>query len=601
MEPDFGGYVTKYNVRCSDGATIKPGAFKHFNGKKVPLVYMHDHKTPENVLGHVALEERPDGLYGRAFLNDTPNAKLAREHVQHEDIRQFSIWANDLVGKGKDILHGALREVSLVLSGANKLALIDFINPRIAHSDLGDFEDGEAVIYLGDYLSHEDSDTEEEDDVADSTTSVKEVLDTLTDEQKDAVAQFVVDVVGGEGVESPDDDDDDDSDNSDDSDSSDDDEKDGDNSAQHSDLEGDNEMARNVFEQQTDGDEKTPNALSHDAMNAIFASAKEQGSLKAGILAHAEEYGIKDIESLFPEVRDVNVPPEFLKRDTGWVAGVIAGARKLPFSRVRTRFADIREDEARAKGYMKGNKKKEEVFTLLKRTTSPGTIYKKQKLDRDDIVDITDFDVVAWIRAEMRVMLEEELARAILLGDGRPTDHEDKIKDPMGAQDGVGIRSILHDDEFYSEKVEVPVPDTDNAQQFIDNVIRARRKWKGTGTPTFYTTVDVSSELLLARDTLDRRHYSTLQELGSAMLVSSIVEVEVMEEYSDVVGIMVNMADYSIGSTKGGEITNFDDFDIDYNQYKYLMETRLSGALTRYKAALVFKVADEAPEPDPTP
>lgn len=600
MEPDFAGYVTRYNVKCSDGATIKPGAFAHFDGKQVPLVFMHDHKNIENVLGHVALEDRPLGLYGRAFLNGTPNANLARQQVAHGDIDSFSIWANDLVGKGKDILHGALREVSLVLSGANKLAVIDWLNPSIAHDDFANFENEEAVICLSGDIMHGDhlGDEEGDDDVPDDTKkTVKEVLDTFNDEQKEAMAHVVAELLEGARVEGPADDEsdaesdesqDDPDENESDEDTTDDSDVD---AVEHDNLEGDHEMTRNVFEQNA-GDDTSKKVLAHDAIQTILKDGKKLGSFREGVLAHAEDYGIQDIESLFPEVKDVYNPPEFIKRDTNWVNHVLSKVRKLPFSKIRTRFADIREDEARAKGYMKGNLKKEEVFTLLKRTTAPATIYKKQKLDRDDIIDITDFDVVAWIRAEMRLMLEEELARAILLGDGRPTDDEDKIKDPYGATDGVGIRSIVNDDPFYAERVTVTSPTTSTAQAFVDDIVRARRKWKGTGTPTFYTTVDVTSELLLSRDSLDRRYYNTLTELASAMLVDSVVEVEVMEEYSTVVGIMVNLADYSVGSTRGGELTSFDDFDIDYNQYKYLLETRLSGALTRWKAALVFVTED---------
>ena len=589
MEADFSGYVTKYNVKCSDGRVIKPGAFDAFHGEVLPLVYMHQHKDPAMVLGHVALEDRPDGMWGEVFLNDTPNGKLAKSQVAHGDIRKFSIWANDLVERGFEVLHGSLREVSLVLSGANKEANIIEINPALAHSDNGNYEGGEAIFLIGDIISHsdgDDNDTQEEEDMAEKT--VKEIFETLNDEQRQAV-EYVVGTIAENLVDETDDEEDEDDDSA----------------VQHDNLGGEN-MSRNVFEQGTE-DNRQKKTLSHDAMATILADGKKLGSLKDAVLAHADDYGIQDIESLFPEVRDLYNPPEWIKRDTGWVGPFLSKVRKLPFAKIRTRFADVREEEARAKGYLKGNLKKEEVFTLLKRTTGPATIYKKQKLDRDDIVDITDFDVVAWIMAEMRFMLEEELARAILVGDGRPEMlngdiNPDKIKDPAGSNDGVGIRSVLHDDDFYSETVEVAAVTEETALDFMDNVVRARRRWKGSGTPTFYTTVDVSTTLLLTRDQLGRRYNETIAGVASQMLVDSIVDVEVMEEeaYANVVGIMFNPADYSIGSTKGGELTSFNDFDIDYNQYKYLLETRLSGALTRWKAALVFVLA-EAPEPDPEP
>lgn len=559
MKPDLVGFATKANIPCSDGAVIARDAFKHQDGVRVPLIWQHDHKDPMNVIGHAILKSTADGhMRTEAFLNGSERAKQVQLLHEHGDVDSFSIWAGDLVRRGKEVVHGVIKEVSVVLAGANPGAKIETLN--IAHSDNGDaFE--EAIIYSGESLELAHAD-EIKDKSEDSEKTVAEVLDTLSDEQLTAVG-FLVSKLSDNDEKSSNED-----------------------NVKHGNIEGDS-MRKNLFEANNETVSEasllTPdqiNTIMHDAMNS-------KTTLSESVLAHAEDYGIQDIEMLFPEAKTLQAHPEFLKRDTGWVGGVMSAVRKTPFSRVKTVLADIREDEARAKGYITGSRKKEEVFTLLKRTTGPQTVYKKQKLDRDDIIDITSFDVVAWIKVEMRLMLEEEIARAILIGDGRDSSDEDKIKDPSGSTDGLGIRSILNDDTLYSVKEEIDYED-DNPGNLVDRIIRLRRKWKGTGSPTFYTTADVVADLLLQKDSLGHRYYKTEAELATALRVSAIVEVEAMEQHEDLLGILVNLTDYQLGADKGGEINFFDDFDIDYNQYKYLYETRLSGALTKPFAALVL-------------
>lgn len=555
MKPDFSGYATKADLECADGAVIKPNAFKHQDGQKVPLVWQHQHNNPKNVLGHAILSNRPDGTYAECFLNSTDSADHTRQLLTHGDVGSLSIYANNLVRRGVDVLHGSIKEVSVVLSGANPGALIDTIN--LAHSEDGEEE---AIIYTGISIQH----AEEEKD----NQTVQDVYNALTDEQKDVVSYLVGQALDEESSEEEENEESDDN-------------------VEHDNLGGET-MARNVFEQT---DQETPKAaLTPDQLKTIVHDAMKTGSLKQSFLAHAETYGITNIEVLFPDAKTLTNTPEFIGRETSWVAGVINGAKKTPFSRIKTILADITEKEARAKGYITGTLKKEEVFSLLKRTTGPTTIYKKQKLDRDDVIDITDLDVVAWLKAEMRLMHDEELARAILIGDGREASDEDKIKDPQGSVDGLGIRSILNENELYATKIDVTGTDEDPTA-FIDAVLRARKSWKGSGTPTLYTTTDVVVDLLLSKDTLGRRYYRDESELASALRVGSIVEVEAMEEETDLLGILVNMGDYSLGTDKGGQISFFDDFDIDYNQYKYLLETRVSGALTKPKSALVLKKA----------
>lgn len=570
---DFSGYATKAGLKCSDGRTINADAFKHMNGVKVPLVWQHGHNSAENVLGHAILEAREDGVYAYGFFNNTKQGENAKNLVLHGDIERLSIYANQLVERAKQVFHGFIREVSLVLSGANPGALIDYV--RIEHGDgeLQTLED-EAIIYTGLKLEHSD-----EVEHVDGMT-VQDVYDSMTEEQKN-VLHFMIGVAlkdaGDKDVSQSDVKPD---------------EKPADDKAEGNLVhqEGTEEMPRNVFEQNSSGGEGEKRTLSHADIKGIVADAVKGGSLKEAVEAYALKHGIENIDVLFPDAKAISDRPEFNKRRTEWVSGVINGTRKSPFSRVKSLVADLTFEAARAKGYIKGNFKKEEFFGVTKRVTTPTTVYKKQKLDRDDILDITDFEVVAWLKMEMRMMLEEELARAIMIGDGRAVDDEDKIKDPIGATEGAGIRSILHDHELYVTTVNVNIGDASSSYvEVIEAIQRHRQYYKGTGTPTFYTTEAHLVEMLLVKDTTGRRLYANEQDLAAALRVSSVVAVEVFEDETDLVGIIVNLNDYNIGADKGGEITLFDDFDIDYNQYKYLMETRISGALTKIKAALVIK------------
>lgn len=581
-KPDFSGYATKAGLKCSDGRVIMPDAFKHQDKTTVPLVWQHNYSEPTNILGHAILENREDGVYAYGYFNDSEPAKNARVLVQHGDIKSLSIYANQLTEKAKQVLHGFIRELSLVLSGANPGALID--NITLAHQDgnMVTLED-EAIIYTGLDLERETSDSKDDSkdddkDVKheDDGPSVQEVYDSMTDQQKEVVHYMIgvaledkvkQSAISDTAVVHSDDS----------SKSTDDDKKDG------------LRMSRNVFEQQG-GAKKEEHALTHDAIKGIVADAQKLGSLKEAVEAYALKHGINDIEILFPDAKAITATPEFDARRVEWVAGVINGTRHSPFSRIKSLSADLTFDEARAKGYIKGNLKKEEFFGVSKRITTPSTIYKKQKLDRDDIVDITDFDVVVWLKGEMRLMMDEELARAILIGDGRDVDDEDKIRDPAGATEGAGIRSILNDHELYVATANVNIGDSGSSQtEIVDAIVRAMRFYKGSGSPTLYTTLPRLTEMLLARDSFGHRLWKTPSELAAEMGVSSIVTVEVMEDETDLVGIIVNLKDYVVGADKGGEINFFDDFDIDYNQYKYLLETRVSGALTKIRSALVIR------------
>lgn len=598
MVADFGGYVTKAGLKCSDGRTITPEAFKHMDGVTVPLVYQHGHKSVDNVLGHMTLEARPDGVYGYGFFNDTASGKKARELVFHKDITRLSIYANELVekaiGRGRAVLHGMIREVSLVLAGANPGAIIDWV--QVVHGE-GDVEvlTDEAVIHTGldiEVLEHDDSvDTDgdgdgDEDELEHAT--VKEVYESMTDEQKNVLHYMISAALedSGDSVEQ--------SDIKPEG-------EEGDSTVEN-DLthqEGKTTVTKNVFEQNGDKSGGAP-VIAHSDLKAIAKAVfTGKATLKEAILAHIEsnaelKHGIENISVLFPDARELNARPEFNMRRMEWVNGVLNSTSKTPFAKVRTTTADITQPEARAKGYIKGEYKKEEWFAVTKRTTGPATIYKKQKLDRDDIIDVTDFDIVAWMWGEIEMMLKEELARAILIGDGREVDDEDKIKDPAAATDGDGIRSIINEHELFATTVYVNIGDASSSyMEVIDAVLRARRFYKGSGTPTFYTTELHLSEMLLLRDEANsnRRLYNSEAELATALRVREIVTVEPMEdtEYADYIGIIVNLADYNIGTNRGGELTRFDDFDIDYNQYKYLLETRLSGALTKIKSALIIK------------
>lgn len=589
-QPDFSGYVTKAGLKCSDGRTILPDAFKHQDKMTVPLVWQHQHNEPENVLGHAVLENRKEGVYGYGYFNDTPSAENAKKLVTHGDIKSLSIYANQLKERAQQVIHGVIREVSLVLSGANPGAIIDNIAVRHADGDVVELDD-EAVIFTGleQDLAHAEKpgQNKSSDDDDDDDPSVQEVYDEMTEEQQ-AVVHYMVGAAlsnsikqssTGDGSEN----------NNDAAQHS------GDGSNNDNDKEGTRRMSRNVFEQQNggkDGEEK--HVLSHDAIKGIVEDAQKVGSLKEAVEAYALKHGIENIDILFPDAKTLTSTPEFDQRRVEWVRGVINGTRHAPFSRIKSITADLTYDEARARGYIKGNFKKEEYFGLAKRITTPTTVYKKQRLDRDDIIDITDFDVVAWLKAEMRVMLDEELARAVLIGDGRAVDDEDKIRDPAGLPEGAGIRSIVNDHDLYAATVTVDLDNLDGTNQsdVIDKLLTNMRFYKGSGSPTFYTTLPMLTWLLLARDGMNRRLYRTASDLAAELGVAGIETVEVMESEPNLVGIIVNLRDYTIGADRGGDIAFFDDFDIDYNQYKYLLETRVSGALTKIRSAIIIRRAD---------
>ena len=568
MEPDFSGYATKAGLKCTDGRTIMPDAFKHQDRVQVPLVWQHGHKDPENVLGHVKLENRKDGVYAYAFMNNTKKAEHALSLVEHGDINQFSIWANDLIERSGRVIHGAIREVSLVLAGANPGALID--NVTIRHSD-GDVDvlDDEAIIYTGLYLEHADGDDEEDDeDMADDEKddedlTVQDVYDSMTEEQKQVLHYMVGEALASASEETDEDEDDDDA-------------------AEHSNKKG-KDLMHNIFE---NNDDNKQIVLSHSEIKEIVSDATRMGSLKDAVESYALSHGIENIDYLFPEARTLAGTPEFFTRRLEWVNNVLNGATKSPFSRVKTMSANLTEAEARAKGYIKGNLKAEEFFSVSRRVTTPTTIYKKQKLDRDDIVDITDFDVVAWLKGELRIMLDEELARAVLIGDGRQFNDDDKINES-------NIRPIATDHELFTTTINVNLDDNNSSiQEVVDAVIANRSSYRGTGTPSFYTTETVISQFFTLKDAIGRRIYQTLDDIANELRVNEIIPVEALEEHPDIVGIMVNMRDYNIGADSGGNVGMFDDFDIDYNQYKYLIETRCSGALTKLKSALVVKRVD---------
>lgn len=590
MEADFSGYATKAGLKCSDGRVITADAFKHADGTRVPLVWQHGHHDPKNVVGHAVLEHRSDGIYAYGFFNETEAGQSTKALVQHKDITMLSIYANQLVEKGKRVLHGAIKEVSLVLAGANPGALID--NVRIAHSD-GDVEtlEDEAIIYTGLVLQHEDLDedsseseddydmTEEDENLAhedEDGKTVEDVYNSLNKEQKDLV-HFMIGAALEKSSES------DSSDKEVAQSDIDEDTEDAEEAAL-SHKEGTEDMTRNVFDQDKSSDGPT-HTLSHSDIEGIVADAKRSGSLKHAFESYALQHGIEDIETLFPDAKMVG-EIELDKRRTEWVSGVIGGVRKSPFARIKSASADLTYDDARAKGYVKGNMKKEEFFSVAKRVTTPQTIYKKQKLDRDDIIDITDLDVVAFMKSELRLMLDEEIARAILVGDGRDGGDDDKIQP-------TNIRPIATDDAFYAYPVSVNLGDANStSEEIVDAAVRARRFYKGSGSPTFFTSENHLAELMLLKDADGHRLYKTEAELATAMRVGRIVEVEVFDEDPTLVGIIVNLSDYVVGADKGGQVTMFDDFDIDYNQYKYLLEGRMCGALTKPHSALVIRDSD---------
>ena len=567
---DFSGWATKNDLQCSDGRTIRRDAFKDNDGQTVPLVWNHQHNDSQNVLGHALLENRPEGVYAYCKFNDTPAGKNAKMLVEHGDVSALSIYANRLKQNQGNVTHGVIREVSLVLAGANPGAFIDSI---MRH---GECSDEEAVIYTGEdlVLEHADEEDEMENDNKKEKT-VQDVVDSMSEEQRNVMYALI-----GQALE---------------------DVKHNDEEVENNNEGEDNEMKHNVFENQNDNNQNT---LTHADMEAILRDAKRYGSLKEAVLQHADNFGIvkgegpmgAGIEDLFPDYKNMNNVPDFIKRDTGWVAQVMGAVHHTPFSRIKTMHADLREDDARALGYFKGDLKKEEVFSLLKRTTDPQTIYKKQKLHRDDVIDITSVDVVAWIKAEMRMMLEEEIARAILIGDGRLADDDNRIEQSH-------IRSIYKDEELYAvHKVMDNIADEDEkAKAFIKQAIRARKDYKGSGEPTLFCSEDMLISMLLLEDNNGRVIYESEQSLARALRVKNIVTVPVMEgckrEVSgvkrDLLGIIVNLKDYNVGADKGGAVSMFEDFDIDYNAQKYLIETRCSGALVKPFSAIVIEMKEQ--------
>jgi HK97 family phage prohead protease len=609
MKYDFSGYATRNNIKCSDGRVIMRDAFKDNDHKKVPLVWQHDHMSPDNVLGHAMLENREDGVYAYGCFNDTPSGLNAKELVKNGDVRALSIYANKLKQDGANVIHGAIREVSLVLAGANPGAYIDTVmvhsdgdeetedaeicfnlnsNPVIYHSDEVDDKKDNVDDESDGVISHTDKSDEKEKDMANNTGSddktVQDVINSMTDEQKNVLYTLVGMAADGS-----------------------------------LDDEGDDDMKHNAFE---DEDNYMAHSIDFDE---ILRDAKRCGSLRDAVIQHDLEdvsyadylehgtasYGIDGIDTLFPDFKSLNTPPALVSRNMDWVKVVMNSVSHTPFSRIKSVFANITAEEARARGYTKGKKKLEEVFTLLKRTTTPQTIYKKQKFDRDDVIDITEFDVVAWIKGEMRLMLDEEIARAILTGDGRSDSSDDRIFP-------TNIRPVWQDDIFYTIRAQVDTKGmtTEEAktEAIIKAIIRARKNYKGSGNPVFYTTEDVLTDMLLLENQIGDVKYKTKDELANRLRVSDIVTVEVMEGLTrkgdaskgdaadttakdlHLVGLIVNLKDYNVGADKGGAVSMFDDFDIDYNQQKYLIETRCSGALIRPYSAISVETFDSAAE-----
>jgi hypothetical protein len=584
MEPDFTGYATRSGVRCSDGRTIKAHAFKGNDGTTVPLVWQHQHDSPDNILGHVVLHNRDDGVYGEGFFNDTPFGKQAKALVIHKDIKALSIFANGLIQQAMEVVHGVIREVSLVLGGANPGAFIDNVN--LAHGDgYTPFEDM-AIIYTDaeitvgpgqppvagaqvpavqqkPALAHAVSNLPvlappaQVAQNAQGDLSPEEMFNTFSEAQQ----QFVFALIGAAVqqdamISDP-------------------------TGTPATDPKGEPTVSRNVFDQTPGGAAAGP-TLTHSDLQGIFSAAQKGGSLKDAVEQYALAHGINNIDLLFPDAQSVDNTPEWISRRQAWVAGVLGGTHHVPFTRIKSQFADITMDEARARGYVKGAMKREEFFGLTQRITTPQTVYKKQKLDRDDILDITDMDIVTWLKAEMRVMLDEEIARAILVGDGRDVADPDKIKEG-------NIRPILTDADLFVTHVNINISDASSStEEIVDGIMAGMQWFQGTGVPTLYTARSWVTKMLLAKDTLGRRLHSSVTDLADAMGVGSIVTVDILEQMKDtVIGIIVNLTDYSVGTDRGGEVNFFDDFDIDYNKFTYLYETRLSGALTKYKSAIV--------------
>lgn len=632
MDYDFSGYATKNDLLCADGRVIRHDAFKDNDGQIVPLVWQHVHDDPMNVIGHALLENRDDGVYAYAKFNDTPSGKHSKKMVQNGDVVSMSIYANRLKQHGNDVVHGVIREVSLVLAGANPGALIDNISFAHADGSFTDVED-EAVIYSGledisviNHADEEDTDKadKEETMLKNSDKTIEDVFNTLNDEQKDAV-YFLIGQAMEEGSGEPDDSDDSDDGEVEHADtdnktvqdvfdtlteeqknmvyfligqaveeatgeSGSDDDKD--DEVEHSALYGGTSMKHNVFDESY---EDGSDVLTHDEFTAIMEDARKSSSLKDVFLEH----GITNLDILFPEAQLVRPNPDMVTRDMGWVNVWWNGIKRSPFSRIKSIYANLTADTARAKGYVKGTQKVDQVLALLGRETTPQTVYKKQTLDRDDVIDITSIDVVAWLKQELRTMLNEELCRAMLVGDGRSVLASDKIKEDR-------IRPIYQDDDVYTIHYTVTfgANDTDDqkSSKIIDSAVRARKDYKGSGSPKMFATNEVITDMLLAKDTLGRRLYKDEAELKAALRVSDIVEVPVMEGVTRTTGeganaktfralaIIVNPADYTLGADKGGAVSLFDDFDIDYNQMKYLIETRCSGALTLPYSAIALEV-----------
>lgn len=653
---DFAGWATKNNIRCSDGRTIMHGAFSADNGKRVPLVWNHQHDNVRNVLGHADLEERPEGVYAYCSFNNTEHGQDAKDCVKHGDIVALSIYANQLKQNGANVIHGAIREVSLVLAGANRGAVIDSVlehgelsddsaeirfigygDIELHHSDLDEQDDDYEDEELDDYQEDDEAEENEEDDEnlqhadngeakkeekEDGGETVADVMNTLTDKQRKAVAiiieQAIADSKGDKSMSHAEGDAQNDAENDDET------VEDVYNTLnekqkkvvnfligealKNKDSEGGSEMKHNVFE----GSENVQNTISHAEIHEICRVGKQMGSLKAavdqayeeGVLEHAEgDYGINNIDYLFPDAKAMTTEPELIKRDMGWVDDVFNGVHRTPFKRVKSVFADITEDEARAKGYIKGKFKKEEVFTLLKRTTDPQTIYKKQKLDKDDLEDLEDnFNVLPWIKNEMNMMFREEVARAILIGDGRPSSSDDKIQENH-------IRPIYNDEDLFTVKVPVEVKsgatEDEIARALIKAMVKARKQYKGTGNPTFFTTEDYLTDCLLIENTLGERLYKSEAEVATAMRASKITTVEPMENKTisitaeggrttsyPLMGVLVNLTDYNVGAKNGGKTDFFEDFDIDFNQQKYLYEARMSGALKKPFSAISFYLVE---------
>jgi len=609
MEPDFSGYVTKYGIRCTDGRTIQPGAFKHQDTLKVPLVYQHQHNDISQVLGYTILSAKEDGIWGDSYLNGSSKAQDAREAVRHGDLDKYSIWAKDLderLGNNEALVHdGVIQETSLVLAGANAGASIYNV---LAH---GALEDDEFMIVGGDIV-HSDSPPETQpqpepqqpaepaatpdnpdDKPAEGDTTVADVLKTLSEDQQTAVNSVIDDIVK-EAVtealtEEP--------------------------QLTHSDSsQKGTQMSRNAFDNAENGGGTATKELKHSDVAAVLTKAKGNSatggsdglSLRELVrsqggkeLMHADDYGLQNIEILFPDAQALMQRPTFVDRRQEWVKTFLAGTSHSPFSRVKTAYADITADEARARGYIKAGQKVEEVFPVFKRTTGPAFIYKKQKLDRQDIIDIVDFDVVAWMKVEMRGKLDEEIARAGLFGDGRPVMvggelNPDKIPEPTGTS-GDGIRSIFNDDDLYSTRYFVPLaPDASGADWnvLLDTVTESQEFYLGSGNKTAFVSYRVATRLLTIRDDFGHRIYRNLSEVAGDMDVNSIVRVPTELMPDDCLAIVLDLSDYNFGTNRGGEVTLFDDFDIDFNQYKYLIETYLSGALTLPYCAQIFMQVD---------